>query len=67
MADVNEPDMVQLTVLSLNLSDLNDPLPFHAWKGRVVASDGYRREREWYYKEYGRYCQNVRRLVEVRP
>jgi hypothetical protein len=41
-------------------------LPFHAWKANQVKADSrpgctVYREREWYWKEYGHYCQRVAR------
>ena len=46
-------------------------LPFHKWKDNVVKADSkeavvglFLREKEWYWKHYGIYCDNYRKKME---
>lgn len=58
--------------MSASTSELKlEPLPFHAWKDEQVKQDSiehgvfrFYREREWYWREYGRYCTNLRLAVK---
>ena len=41
-------------------------MPFCEWKAEQLKKDEpVKREREWYYTEYGRYCANKRRANET--
>lgn len=51
-----------------------EPLPFHAWKDEQVKRDSIKygvfrfyREREWYWREYGRYCAKLRFTTKKDP
>lgn len=51
-----------------------EPLPFHTWKDEQVKRDSiehgvfrFYREREWYWREYGRYCTKLRLTPKKDP
>lgn len=37
-------------------------MPFWQWKEQQIAKDKATREREWYFRAYGGYCNKVRAM-----